>query len=476
MSSEAKRSPPFPLSEDDRRQNSAPLNRLLENYALIRGTDKVWDGEGQSVMLVSNLRLLMAGSGPRIVSDWLSHPHRHTLLPENIKFEPGIDPGPGNVNIWSGLPTEPIACSPDECKPILALLRHLCSLSAETPEGCEAVYRQVLQWCALIVKRPGSKMRFALVFHGPQGTGKNMFFDTFRRILGKYGKMVGQAELEDRFNGYMSGKLLLIANEVMTRQELFHGKNKLKWVITEDEIPIRGMHQETRWESNHANVVFLSNEIQPLALDRDDRRHLVVYTPPADDTDLYLRCADFIRDDGPAKFLHYLLHHVDLQGFGEHTRPLMTAAKQDLINLGLRPQERFAKEWFEGLLDLPMRVCSAEQLYRAYKRWAEAAGVRTPGDQGMFTEMVKRYSAETLGDAHPSGEPPLKYKVISLKDPAGARKAVRCWIPRGCKPPNGVSEGEWAWPSVAAFEPLVRAFGRSRRLEAGDADQDSEAA
>lgn len=466
--------PPFPLSEEDRRSNSEKVNWMLENCALVRGSETVYEAECGTFMSVSNLRLL---KGRREVSEWLNHPLRRIILMQDVNFLPGAKPEPGKVNLWRGLPTYPIECSPADCRPILALLEHLCSLSAPTAEGCEAIYRQVLQWCALIVKQPGTKMRFALVFHGPQGTGKNMFFDTFRKILGPYGKMVGQAELEDKFNSYMSGKLLLVANEVMTRAELFHGKNKLKWVITEDEIPIRGMHQETRWESNHANLVFLSNEIQPLALDKDDRRHLVVYTPPADDVDLYLRCADFIRDDGPAKFLHYLLNHVDLEGFGEHTKPLMTQAKQDLINLGLRPQERFAKEWLEGLLDLPMRVCSAEQLYRAYKRWADAAGVRNAGDQAMFTETVKRYSADSVDDSGPTREPPLRYKVIGLKDPAGARKAVRCWIPRGCKPPKGVSEGEWAWPSVSAFESQVYGSGRSRRNAVGEeAGRDGEAA
>lgn len=440
------------------------LATLLKHYALIRGTDTVWDGEQRTVMAVKALRLLF---GTAAVNEWLADTSRTLLLPEQIRFEPGQELEDGSVNLFDGMPTEPVECSEKDVEPILMLLRHLCSLSAPTPAGCQAVYEQVLKWCALIVQQPGAKLRFALVFHGPQGTGKNMFFDTFRKILGKYGKMVGQGELEDKFNGYMSGKLLLVANEVMTRAELFHGKNKLKWVITEDEIPIRGMHQEVRWESNHANVVFLSNEIQPLALEKDDRRHLVVYTPAAEDGDLYLRCADFIRDDGPAKFMHYLLKHVDLDGFNEYTRPLMTEAKLDLIALGLKPQERFAGEWLEGLLDLPVRVCSAEQLFRVYRRWAEHNGVRWPGEQGMFTETVKRYVFEKRDEVDGvKQEPRLTYKVIQLKDPGGARKAVRCWVPRGCKPDNGVTEGEWAWPSVEAFEPLVRRFGHYRSEEA----------
>lgn len=448
-------------SNTPKKGGGGKLATLMKHYALIRGTDTVWDGEQRTVMSVKALRLLF---GTSAVNEWLADNGRTLLLPEQIRFEPGVELEDGSVNLFDGLPTEPTVCTEQDVEPILQLLRHLCSLSAPDAAGREAVYQQVLKWCALMVQQPGAKMRFALVFHGPQGTGKNMFFDTFRRILGKYGKMVGQAELEDRFNGYMSGKLLLVANEVMTRSELFHGKNKLKWVITEDEIPIRGMHQETRWESNHANIVFLSNENQPLALEKDDRRHLVVYTPAGEDQDLYLRVADFNSRDGAAKFLHYLLK-VDLDGFNEYTKPLMTQAKLDLIELGLKPAERFAAEWVEGYLDLPLRVCSVEQAFRVFVRWADMTGHRWPGDQAQFTSIVKRFVFE-FKDFDPETRqrlpPRLTYEVITLKSPDGPRKTVRCWVPRGCEPPNGVSRGEWAWPAVQAFEPLVRRFGRTR--------------
>ena len=37
--------------------------------------------------------------------------------------------------------------------------------------------RWVLKWLAYPIQHPGAKMRTALVLHGPQGTGKNMFFE-----------------------------------------------------------------------------------------------------------------------------------------------------------------------------------------------------------------------------------------------------------------------------------------------------------
>jgi putative DNA primase/helicase len=337
--------------------------------------------------------------------------------------------------------------------PLLELLRHLTSLSGRTDEEVQAVYTQVLRWCALIVQKPGAKIRFALVFHGPQGTGKNLFWDAFRRILGKYGKMVGQSELDDRFNGYMSGKLLLIGNEVVTRQELFHQKNKLKWVITEDEIPIRGMHQEVRWESNHANVVFLSNELQPVALEKDDRRHLVIYTPAAESPSLYLRVAEFLRNDGVGKFMHYL-QQVDLGDFNEYTKPL--------VELGLKPAERFVNDWLGGYINLPVHPCSATQLFTVFRRWADAENERVYTSQATFTRSVERHAGEMVerdenGHRLPS---PLAYKAVAVRVSQDKRHTVRCWIPRGTGPLNGLTEGEWMASCIDDFEKHVARFGR----------------
>ena len=449
------------------------VDALLKDFALVYGTDQVWDGTKRMCMAVKNLRLLF---GAPYVNTWLAHPQRQVLLPEQIKFEPGLDLPEPCVNLFDGLPTDPVPCEEQDVRPILDLLEHLTSLcyvrganGQLMPAGAQ-VFDQVLKWCALIVQQPGAKSRFAMVFHGPQGTGKNLFWDTFRRILGKHGKMVGQTELEDRFNGYMSGKLLLSGNEVVTRQELWHNKNKLKWVITEDEIPIRGMHQEVRWESNHANIVFLSNELQPVALERDDRRHLVVYTPAAEDPELYARVVAFLDNNGPGRFLHYLLQ-VDLGDFTEHTKPMMTEAKAALIELGLKPAERFAGEWLDGFLDLPLRVCSNTQAFALFERWCRINGERSYSNQATFTKTVERYAFERVDrDAQGARLPPaLVYKQINIKHQSGHRKTVRCWVPRGCEPPDGMTEGEWACASIDDFEKVVQGFGRTGDAETGGA-------
>lgn len=437
-------------------------NYLVENFVLIYPTDTAWDSAKRKVVKISNMAHMY---GSDMVRMWKSSAKRRSIDEDDLVFDPTLSCDPdSSINLFDGMPMKPRACTEADVAVMLELLRHLCSRCATKGVTIDEVMRWVLCWLALPLQQPGAKPRTALVFHGPQGTGKNLFFDAVRAIYGKYGVMVGQTQLEEKYNGWLSAKLLILGNEVVSRQELYHNKNQLKWVISEEEIPIRTMQTDTRWERNHANVVFLSNESKPLVLEVDDRRYLVVYTPVGEDGDLYLRVRDFLADDGSARFMHYLLHY-DLGDFHEHTKPLMTEAKADLIELSMRPEERFVHEWVEGYLDLPMQVCSAEQLYRAFRRWVDVNGEKwgVP-NQSSFTKNVERWATQR-GDRDEEGkrrEPCLVYKVVNVKDATAARKAQRCWLPRGTGPRDGVSLGEWAGEAIEKFEKALYRFLRPR--------------
>ncbi|MES2685528.1 MAG: primase-helicase family protein [Pseudomonadota bacterium] len=443
-------------------------NYLLANFTLIYGTDTVWDADTRKMLKISNMA---HAHGSDMVRMWKAAADRKTVQEEDVVFDPTGQCAPHCINLYNGFATVPMACADAEVKPMLDLLHHLCSESESEHATVDDVIRWVLCWIALPLQKPGAKLATALVFHGPQGTGKNLFFDVVRKMFGKYGVMVGQNELEEKFNDWLSGKLMVIGNEVVTRQELFHNKNKLKWIISEEQIPIRAMQQSVRWEKNHANLVFLSNEQMPLVLEDNDRRHLVVYTPLADEAGLYARVLDFLGNDGAAKFMHFLMNYP-LEDFHEHTKPLMTTAKLDLQELSQRPPERFMVEWFGGFLPLPRQVCSGDQLYRVFEAWARRSGLKWVDDKAKFTSTVGRWAKERIErDAKGERLPPcIEYKVVQLKDDLkeNGRTAVKCWLPRGTGPMNGVSWGEFAGDAVAAFELPLGRYLRSGREGAYD--------
>lgn len=46
----------------------------------------------------------------------------------------------------------------------------------------------------------------------------------------------------------------------------------------------------------------------------------------------------------------------------------------------------------------------------------------------------------------------LEYKVIKLCDPVNGQQSMRMWKPEGCQPPEGLTEGKWAYGCVIDFE------------------------
>lgn len=439
--------------KDERPIDWGRFNRLLAEYALIYGTDTVYDLKCNMIFKVNALRLAY---GSDYVKLWLNSDTRRMVLPEQLVFDPSEKTDLPCINLFTGFDCRPAA---GDCEPIKALLWYLCADSAE-PENVGKVVDWCLKWLALPLQRPGTKMRSALVFHGTQGAGKNLFFEIVAAIYGRYALVVGQEQLEDKFNDWASQKCFLIGDEVVARQELYHQKNKLKAFITGETIQINTKMLPLRTERNHVNVVFLSNEHQPLALEEGDRRYFVVYTPPRRDDDLYARVAACLRGGGREAFYHYLLHY-DLGDFDEFEIPPMTRAKQDLIELGLKPSERFVREWLSGYLPLPLTVCSAGQLYRAFKRWCAQTGERWPPPQEMFTKSASKTVKDLehkLTRINGIAVRMIDYKVVKLDDERHGKKAERVWIPDWCAPPEGQTIGQWAATCVVDFEEALGRF------------------
>lgn len=414
---------------------------LMECFTLIYPTETAWDSATRRVV---TLRAMRARFGTDPVKGWLNSPNRRMCLAEELVFEPGREIDPPAINLFDGLAMEP---RKGDYGPILELLQHLCAESADTPEGCAKVCAWALRWLALPLQRPGVKLRSAMVFHGPQGAGKNLLFEIVASIYGKYALVVGQDQLEDKFNDWASQKLFLIGDEVVAKAELYHQKNKLKAFITGETIQINAKMLPLRTEANHVNVVFLSNDMQPLALEPGDRRYFVVYTPPRREDDLYTRVAQCMANGGTQAFYAYLLS-LPMLDFNEFEIPPMTTAKADLIALGLKPHERFVREWLQGYLPLPRWVCSTEQLYRAFKRWCGQTGERFMPNQITFSKGVEK-----------AGRGRLQGDAVKLDAEVNGKSWLRVWVHGDAGPPDGVGKGQWAREAIEAFEDALRRFG-----------------
>lgn len=331
------------------------------------------------------------------------HPGWRVARDHEIGFDPTEKDAAVKCNLFGGWPTVPRA---GKCDALLDLLFYLCSKDANK----RAINDWILKWLAYPLQHRGAKMQSAIVVHGPQGTGKSRFFEAIAEIYGQYGRVLGQDALEDKFNAdWAEKKLYLVADEVMARQDMFHIKNRLKGFITGTTIRVNPKNVAAHTEKNQMNIVFLSNERQPMILENDDRRHCVIWTPPKPDESFFAEVNDEIENGGIAALHHYLLN-LDLGDFKPWTKPPMTEAKQDLIDLGLSSEERFMREWqrleIEGKNGepLPFCPCLGSQLYKAYEEWCARQGEFRPRPANHFINFFAKQGGWTAGKSETTWE------------------------------------------------------------------------
>ena len=361
------------------------LNELVERFIFIdeETGEFVFDTWTSEVCRASKMvRLLPAG----VRGDDIK---RHPLYMDRAVYidQIGFDPGGEDKNIlcnrWSGWPTTPKAGC---CEELLNLLRYLCSGEGDN----SALLHWVTCWLAYPIQHPGAKLHSAIVVHGPQGTGKSRFFEAYAKIFGDYSIILNQGAIEDKFNAdWSERRLFVLADEIVANTEKYHLKNQLKNFITSDWVRINPKNVAAHRERNHMNMVFLSNEIQPVVLENDDRRHCVIYTPQKLGDEFYADVTNEIANGGIEALHQYLLDY-DVGDFKPWTRPPMTEAKRKLIQVGAGSEEQFITDWQAGHLDIPFCPVGKATLYSEYLAYCRREGDPRPRMSKYFWAYVER--------------------------------------------------------------------------------------
>jgi len=363
------------------------------------------------------------------------HPDFKIVDIDSVGFDPTESDQNIECNMWGGWPTKPD--NRGSCDKLLELLAYMCSEELQSRD----VYKWLIRWLAYPIQHPGAKMKTAVVVHGGQGVGKNMFFEAVMAIYGEYGRVVGQSELEEKFNEWASRKLFLIANEVMARAELFHQKNKIKALITDDWIHINPKNVASHDERNHLNLVFLSNEAQPVVLDPDDRRFMAIWTPKKRDPEFYKSVLDEIANGG-IEALHDHLLNVDLGDFNPGTPPIETRARTALIEISKESPDRFIESWLRDELDVGLSACALGDLYKLYERW-----IRTEGER--FAYAKNKFSARI------NMRDDLAVAKKAVLQSSGKIKVVCAVLPDDDEKPDEALWKKWLGEKVIAFNKLV---------------------
>jgi putative DNA primase/helicase len=421
----------------------ARLADVLKRYVLIYPTREAWDTATEEIVKLEHVGALY---GSAYVDDFTHNQRKRVVHVENVVFDPR---GPidqledDRINLFRGIEMEPDKDA--SCEKLKALLFYLCNDDVE-------VYRWVMRWLALPLKRLGSKMATSLVIHGEQeGTGKNLFFGAIAEIYGRHGGFITQRQLESDFNTWQSAKLFMVANEVVTRAEMRHQAGYVRHLITEPKIWINKKMQNEREEANHMNLTFLSNENQPLLVPRHDRRFVVIRTPDKLPKDRYSEVVAELANGGARALYWHLLHEIELGDFHTHSEPIETAAKLELIEQGLSSPQLFWQDFHEGEFPLPYEPCLREDLYRAYLAWCARNGEKMPKRINVFMPEFRSMNGVRFDR-----------RLVNVD---GKRRLRRVAIMNNddTKCPDGVEEDEWVELAARDFSTKLDAISGGGR-------------
>jgi putative DNA primase/helicase len=416
-------------------------DRLLKRYTQIYPSDQAYDHIDHEMVKIEHMRLMW---GKKHVNMWLASKKKRVVRLRDVVFDPlGIADKETTLNLFQGIELKP---DPERsCDLLIALLYYLCNED-------DRVFDWVLKWLAYQIQHIGAKMQTALVMHGDEGTGKNLFFGVVRSIFGMHGGLIGQQQLEAQFNSWLSAKLFLVANEVVTKADMKKHVGFLKTLITEPEIYVERKNIEARSESNHCNFVFLSNELQPLQINPGDRRYMVIGTPPPKDEKYYEAVRAEIRAGGAQALFAYLLDY-DLEDFGPHTKPIMTDAKAALVEYGMPSPALFWKELQAGLIPLPYAPAMTDDVYACYVAWCMRRNER-PLQSNKFQPEFMKMDKGMRKKVERVDNPDQPKEITLLKD----RLRQRTVFIIGQPDPDAQREAHRIRDSVAEFRMALRAW------------------
>jgi hypothetical protein len=196
--------------------------------------------------------------------------HRDYFTIESINY----------YNVFPGFKASKISATFQENNIDIRLRKILNHIFVVWAKRDNELYKYLLSWLAHPI-RTLTRTNSVLVVIGECGSGKSMIFNFLIKYV--YGKdisnIVPDFELVlQRFNGILSGKMLICVDETSTADsKRFNSDfNKFKNKITSDTLQIERKGVEVSEVDNYITYAICSNHSVPIKMEPSDRRYIVI--------------------------------------------------------------------------------------------------------------------------------------------------------------------------------------------------------
>jgi Domain of unknown function (DUF3854)/Family of unknown function (DUF5906) len=193
-----------------------------------------------------------------------------------------------------------------------------------------------LQWAAAPLQQPGIKLATAvLLWSQQQGNGKTLLGSIIGRLHGVNNYVeITQAELDSTFNGWMAAKTFIHGSEVCGERDSRALADKLKTLVTSDEVLVNEKHKPAYKLPNVASLYMTSNHTNALFIDDNARRFMVLHAsrPPLPQKS-YSQLCKWLDHGGLGMVLHKLMQ-LDLAAFEPKASAPKTEAMKAMVHAG----------------------------------------------------------------------------------------------------------------------------------------------
>jgi 5S rRNA maturation endonuclease (ribonuclease M5) len=338
---------------------------------------------------------------------------------DRVVFDPSQVGHYGNYyNMWRGLAVEPE-------KADWRLFKHHLYVNISNKD--KKVYNYLLDWMADCIQNPTKRPGVAIVLKGQQGTGKNVFVDTFGVLLGRHYLQVCQPnQLTGQFNLLLKDKLLVFCNEAIWGGDK-KAEGVIKGMITDDNITVEPKGKEAFSITNHIRLIAASNNSWIIPAGLDERRFFCLEVSPKhrQDRDYFSKVIKQMHNDHGIQGMLYDLQRRDISGVDLAQYPRTQALHHQILE-SLNSSESFLMEMLFSGFNNPNYILpeweetvKKKDLYDNYKEYCKGMNERYPKSQTHLFNLMKEWglldSNSPIGRITIQGNRPYVYNFNDLE-------------------------------------------------------------
>jgi hypothetical protein len=219
----------------------------------------------------------------------------------------------------------------------------------------------IMDFIAHTIKRPGDKINWALLIHGPEGVGKSYISSVVSLMLGENVRALTSSAIAGRFTGWATGAVLNVIEEIhISGESSYEMMDKMKPFISNDVVQIEEKGRDHRTVPNMTNYIAFTNRKDAVPIGEGDRRYTVIKAAIESEAHLFeimggrakseiyfTKLFEGSKRRADAIHRHFLDWQIS-DSFTPKGRAPMTDAKRNMIDLCRSPARMMVEDAIES--------------------------------------------------------------------------------------------------------------------------------